>query len=49
VKSIDIVQGGIAQFKLAAYASDKTIDIPHNACISARIARAVTDRLSRFF
>jgi NTE family protein len=32
VKSIDIMQSTIARFKLAAYAPDKTIDIPRNAC-----------------
>jgi predicted acylesterase/phospholipase RssA len=31
VKSIDVMQAAIARFKLAAYAPDKTIDIPRNA------------------
>jgi NTE family protein len=40
VKSIDIMQGGIARFKLAAYAPDKTIDIPRNACTFFEFHRA---------
>lgn len=40
VKSIDIMQGAIARFKLAAYAPDKTIDIPRNACTFFEFHRA---------
>lgn len=40
VKSIDILQGAIARFKLAAYAPDKTIDIPRNACSFFEFHRA---------
>ena len=40
VKSIDIMQGAIARFKLAAYAPDKTIDIPRNACSFSEFHRA---------
>ena len=40
VKSIDIMQGTIARFKLAAYAPDKTIDIPRNACSFFEFHRA---------
>jgi NTE family protein len=40
VKSIDIMQGAIARFKLAAYAPDKTIDIPRNACSFFEFHRA---------
>ena len=37
---IDIMQGAIARFKLAAYAPDKTIDIPRNACSFFEFHRA---------
>jgi len=40
VKSIDVMQGAIARFKLAAYAPDKTIDIPRNACSFFEFHRA---------
>lgn len=40
VKSIDIMQASIARFKLAAYAPDKTIDIPRNACSFFEFHRA---------
>ena len=40
VKSLDIMQGSIARFKLAAYAPDKTIDIPRNACTFFEFHRA---------
>lgn len=40
VKSLDIMQGAIARFKLAAYAPDKTIDIPRNACSFFEFHRA---------
>ena len=40
VKSIDIMQGAIARFKLAAYAPDKTINIPRNACSFFEFHRA---------
>jgi NTE family protein len=40
VKSIDIMQGAIARFKLAAYAPDKTIDIPRKACSFFEFHRA---------
>lgn len=40
VKSIDIMQGAIARFKLAAYSPDKTIDIPRNACSFFEFHRA---------
>ena len=40
VKSLDIMQGAIARFKLAAYAPDKTIDIPRNACTFFEFHRA---------
>ena len=40
VKSIDIMQGAIARFKLAAYAPDKTIDIPRSACSFFEFHRA---------
>ncbi len=40
MKSIDIMQGAIARFKLAAYAPDKTIDIPRNACTFFEFHRA---------
>ena len=40
VKSIDIMQGAIARFKLAAYAPDKTIDIPRTACSFFEFHRA---------
>lgn len=40
VKSIDIMQGGIARLKLAAYSPDKVIDIPRNACTFFEFHRA---------
>ena len=40
VKSIDVMQGAIARFQLAAYAPDKTIDIPRNACSFFEFHRA---------
>lgn len=40
VKSIDVMQGSIARLKLAAYAPDKTIDIPRNACSFSEFHRA---------
>ncbi|MGB5166509.1 MAG: patatin-like phospholipase family protein [Woeseiaceae bacterium] len=40
VKSIDVMQGSIARLKLAAYAPDKTIEIPRNACSFFEFHRA---------
>jgi len=40
VKSIDVMQGAIARLKLAAYAPDKTIEIPRNACTFFEFHRA---------
>lgn len=40
VKSIDVMQGSIARLKLAAYAPDKTIEIPRNACTFFEFHRA---------
>lgn len=40
VKSIDVMQGAIARLKLAAYAPDKTIEIPRNACSFFEFHRA---------
>jgi len=40
IKSIDVMQGAIARLKLAAYAPDKTIDIPRNACSFFEFERA---------
>ena len=40
VKSIDVMQGAISRLKLAAYAPDKTIDIPRNACSFSEFHRA---------
>jgi NTE family protein len=40
VKSIDVMQGGIARLKLAAYSPDKVIDIPRNACTFFEFHRA---------
>ncbi len=40
VKSIDIMQGGIARLKLAAYTPDKVIDIPRDACTFFEFHRA---------
>lgn len=40
VKSIDIMQGGIARLKLAAYAPDKVIEIPRDACTFFEFHRA---------
>lgn len=39
-KSIDVMQGAIARLKLAAYAPDKVIDIPRNACTFFEFDRA---------
>ena len=40
VKSIDVMQAAIARLKLAAYAPDKTIEIPRNACAFFEFHRA---------
>ncbi len=40
VKSIDIMQGGIARLKLAAYTPDKVIEIPRDACSFFEFHRA---------
>lgn len=40
VKSIDIMQGGIARLKLAAYTPDKIIEIPRDACTFFEFHRA---------
>lgn len=40
VRSIDVMQGAIARLKLAAYAPDKTIEIPRNACSFFEFHRA---------
>lgn len=40
VKSIDVMQGAIARLKLAAYAPDKTIEIPRDACNFSEFHRA---------
>jgi NTE family protein len=40
VKSIDVMQGSIARLKLAAYAPDKTIEIPRDACSFFEFHRA---------
>ena len=40
IKSIDVMQGSIARLKLAAYAPDKTIIIPRNACSFFEFHRA---------
>jgi len=40
VKSIDVMQASIARLKLAAYAPDKTIDIPRDACTFFEFYRA---------
>jgi len=40
VRSIDVMQGGIARLKLAAYAPDKTIHIPRDACSFFEFHRA---------
>lgn len=40
VKSIDVMQGAIARLKLAAYAPDRTIEIPRNACTFFEFHRA---------
>jgi NTE family protein len=40
VKSIDIMQGGIARLKLAAYTPDKVIEIPRDACTFFEFHRA---------
>lgn len=39
-KSIDVMQGAIARLKLAAYAPDKTISIPRDACTFFEFDRA---------
>ncbi len=39
-KSIDVMQGGIARLKLAAYAPDKVVDIPRDACTFFEFHRA---------
>jgi NTE family protein len=39
-KSIDVMQGTIARLKLAAYALDKTVEIPRNACSFFEFYRA---------
>jgi predicted acylesterase/phospholipase RssA len=39
-RSIDIMQGSIARLKLAAYAPDKVIDIPRQACTFFEFHRA---------
>jgi len=40
VRSIDVMQGAIARLKLAAYAPDKTIEIPRDACSFFEFHRA---------
>jgi NTE family protein len=40
IRSIDVMQGAIARLKLAAYAPDKTIEIPRNACSFFEFHRA---------
>jgi len=40
VRSIDVMQGTIARLKLAAYAPDKIIEIPRNACSFFEFHRA---------
>lgn len=40
VKAIDIMQGGIARLKLAAYTPDKVIEIPRDACTFFEFHRA---------
>ncbi|MGB5256226.1 MAG: patatin-like phospholipase family protein [Woeseiaceae bacterium] len=40
VKSIDVMQGGIARLKLAAYAPDLVVDIPRDACSFFEFHRA---------
>ena len=40
IKSIDVMQGAIARLKLAAYAPDRTVDIPRNACSFFEFERA---------
>jgi NTE family protein len=39
-KSIDVMQGSIARLKLAAYAPDKVVDIPRDACSFFEFYRA---------
>ncbi|MGA8206315.1 MAG: hypothetical protein WB812_17505, partial [Woeseiaceae bacterium] len=39
-KSIDVMQGTIARLKLAAYALDKIVEIPRNACSFFEFHRA---------
>lgn len=39
-KSIDVMQGAIARLKLAAYAPDKIVEIPRNACSFFEFHRA---------
>ena len=43
-KSIDVMQGAIARLKLAAYAPDKVIAIPRNACLFFDFHRAAEMR-----
>jgi len=40
IRSIDVMQGAIARLKLAAYAPDKTINIPRDACSFFEFHRA---------
>jgi NTE family protein len=40
VKSIDIMQGGIARLKLAAYTPDKVVEVPRDACTFFEFHRA---------
>lgn len=40
IRSIDVMQGGIARLKLAAYAPDRTINIPRDACSFFEFHRA---------
>ena len=40
VRSIDVMQGAIARLKLAAYAPDKTVEIPRDACSFFEFHRA---------
>lgn len=40
VRSIDVMQGAISRLKLAAYAPDKTIEVPRNACSFFEFHRA---------
>jgi len=40
IRSIDVMQGAIARLKLAAYAPDKVVDIPREACSFFEFHRA---------